>query len=158
MSTLKKDHIVGAGISAAVGAVAGGALGALVAGPPGLTVGAVAGGALGAVAGNRLAESADTREDLGHFQQIFRTMPYYIAERDWHDYAPAYRYGLETFERHRGLTFAAAESQLQGDWEAAARFGSRLDWFQAKPAVEHAWQSLQETLAPGTPHHRVEER
>ncbi|MEJ7747407.1 MAG: hypothetical protein WKF61_11830 [Luteimonas sp.] len=158
MSTLKKDHIVGAGASAAVGAVAGGALGALVAGPPGLAIGAAAGGALGAVAGNRLAESADKRDDLGHFQQIFHTMPYYIAERDWHDYAPAYRYGLDTFERHRGQTFAAAESQLQGGWEAAARFGSRLGWFEARPAVEHAWQSLQETLDPTTPHHRVEER
>ncbi|MDQ3056869.1 MAG: hypothetical protein M3Q96_03860, partial [Pseudomonadota bacterium] len=129
-----------------------------IAGPPGLALGAVAGGALGAVAGNRVAESADKRDDLGHFQQIFHTMPYYIAGRDWHDYAPAYRYGLDTFERHRGLSFSAAESQLQGGWEAAARFGSRLGWFEAKPAVEHAWQSLQETLDPTTPHQRVEDR
>lgn len=158
MSTLKKDHVVGAGASAAVGAVAGGALGAVIAGPPGLAIGAVAGGALGAVAGNRVAESVDARDDLGHFEQIFHTMPYYVAGRDWHDYAPAYRYGLDMFQRHRGHSFAAAESQLQGGWEAAARFGSRLGWFEARPAVEHAWTSLDETLTPGTPHRSVEAR
>ena len=137
---------------------AGAALGGVVAGHPGIVVGAAAGAALGAVIGDRFAEQHDKRDDLGHFQQIFHTMPYYVAGRDWHDYAPAYRYGLDTFARHRGQAFAAAESRLQGDWEAAARFGSRLGWFEARPAVEHAWQSLQESLDPATPHRRVEER
>jgi len=144
MSTLKKDHILGAGTAALAGGAAGAAIGAVVAGPPGLAVGAAAGGALGAVIGDRVSEANDARRDLGHFQQIYRTMPYYVDGMDWPDYAPAYRYGLDTWEAHRERALEEVESQLQGGWEAAARFGSRLSWPQARPAVAHAWQSLEE--------------
>lgn len=142
MSLLKKDHVLGAGAAALAGGVAGAAIGSVAGGPPGLAVGAAAGGVLGALVGNRAAEAADTRQDLGHFEQIFRTMPYYVDGSDWHDYAPAYRYGLDTYGQHRGRPLAEVESQLQGGWEAAARFGSRLQWQQAQPAVQHAWRSL----------------
>ncbi|MCJ0826252.1 hypothetical protein MQC88_09875 [Luteimonas sp. 50] len=153
MSTLKKNHVLGAGSAALAGGAAGAAIGAVVAGPAGVAVGAAAGGALGAVYGNRASEAADPRQDLGHFQQIFKTMPYYIDGHDWHDYAPAYRYGLDTWSTHRGTALEAVESQLQGGWEAAARFGSRLQWQQARPAVAHAWQSLQDAAdrEPRTP-------
>lgn len=145
MSTLKKDHILGAGTAAVAAGAAGAALGAVVAGPVGLAVGAVAGGALGALAGDRAAEAADARDDLGHFQQIHREMPYFVEGRDWEDYAPAYRYGLDTYATHGGQPFEQAEDQLQAGWPRA-RSGSRLDWSQASPAVRHAWRSLDETL------------
>lgn len=143
MSTLKKDHILGAGGTGLLGGAIGGAIGWFSAGPLGMGLCAAAGGALGAVLGNRAAEAADQREDLGHFQQIFKSMPYYVHGLDWHDYAPAYRYGLETHARHRGQALEQVESQLQGGWEAAAHFGSRLQWTQARPAVAHAWASLE---------------
>jgi hypothetical protein len=146
MSILKKDHVVGTSGAALAGGAAGAALGAVVAGPPGMAVGGIVGVALGATAGDRIAESRDRRENLGHFQQIFQSMPYYRAGHDWHDYAPAYRYGLETYEHHENESFAEAESVLQGSWEANARFGSRLSWLEARPAVEHAWRSLDEAL------------
>jgi hypothetical protein len=146
MSILKKDHIVAAGGGAAAGGAAGAVIGAMLGGPLAMAVGAAAGTALGATAGDRYAEARDRRADLGHFEQIFHSMPYYAAGHDWHDYAPAYRYGLDTFTTHGGQSFAAAESVLQGGWEAAARFGSRLAWDQARPAVEHAWRSLDEAI------------
>jgi hypothetical protein len=142
MSELKKDHVLGAGSAALAGGVAGAAIGAAIAGPPGLAVGAAAGGALGAVVGNRASEANDPRDDLGHFQQIFRTMPYYVDGHDWHDYAPAYRFGLDSYREYGGGALSAVESQLQGRWEAAARYGSRLAWHEAEPAVRHAWDSL----------------
>ncbi|MGN6512884.1 MAG: hypothetical protein ACTHKZ_04830 [Lysobacteraceae bacterium] len=147
MSTLKKDHILGAGSAALAGGAAGAALGAVVAGVPGLAVGAAAGGALGAVWGDRASEAADRRDDLGHFQQIFHTMPYYVEGHSWHDYAPAYRYGLDTHDRFQGQALDAVDSQLQGGWEANARFGSRLPWQHARHAVAHAWQSLDDARA-----------
>jgi hypothetical protein len=151
MSTLKKDHILGAGSAALAGGAAGAVIGAVIGGPAGLAVGAAAGGAIGAVAGNRAAEATDTRDDLGHFEQIFGTMPYFVEGYDWHDYAPAYRYGLDAFGQHRGRTLDEMESQLQGGWEAAARFGSRLQWHQARPAVRHAWQSLEDASRTSAP-------
>lgn len=151
MSILKKDHVFGAGSAALAAGAAGAAIGGAVAGPAGLAIGAAAGGALGAVVGNRAAEAADGREDLGHFQQIFRTMPYYVDGYDWHDYAPAYRYGLESCQRGHGASLEQVESQLQGGWEAAAHFGSRLDWTRARPAIEHAWRCLGEAQAKAPP-------
>jgi hypothetical protein len=144
MGNLKKDHVLGAGSAALAVGAAGAALGGLVAGPAGVAVGAAAGGALGAVAGDRASEKVDPREDLGHFQQMFTTMPYYVDGMDWHDYAPAYRYGIQTWHAHRGESVEALDTQLHGGWEQAARFGSRLDWSQARPAVAHAWRSLTE--------------
>ena len=96
MSILKKDHVLGSGSAAIAGGAAGAAIGAVVGGPPGLAIGAAAGGALGAWSAIASPKRVDRRDDLGHFQQIFRTMPYYVDGYDWHDYAPAYRYGLET--------------------------------------------------------------
>ena len=75
MSMLKKNHVLGAGSAALAGGAAGAAIGAVLGGPAGLAVGAAAGGALGAVAGNPAAQATDTRDDLGHFQPIFGTMP-----------------------------------------------------------------------------------
>jgi hypothetical protein len=144
MGNLKKDHVLGAGSAALAAGAAGAAIGGLVAGPAGIAVGAAAGGALGAVAGQRVSEKVDPREDLGHFQQIFKTMPYYVDGMDWHDYAPAYRYGIQTWHANRGQDIEAMESQLHGGWEQAARFGSRLEWREARPAIAHAWQSLTE--------------
>ncbi len=146
MSLLKKDHVVGTGSAALAGGAAGAAIGAALAGPPGLAVGAAAGGVMGAILGNRASEAADPRQDLGHFEQIFRTMPYYIDGYDWHDYEPAYRYGLDTFDQHADHAMEQADSQLHGGWESAARFGSGLSWEQARPAVTHAWESLADAI------------
>jgi len=144
MGRLNKDHVLGAGSAALAAGAAGAAIGGLVAGPAGVAVGAAAGGALGAVAGQKASEKVDPRDDLGHFQQIFHTMPYYVDGMDWRDYAPAYRYGIRTWHEHPGASVEALDTQLHGGWEQAARFGSRLTWSQAQPAVAHAWQSLNE--------------
>jgi len=146
MSILKKDHVVGTGGAALAGGAAGAALGAVVGGPPGMAIGGIAGVALGATVGDHVAEARDRRENLGHFEQIYQSMPYYRAGYTWHDYGPAYRYGLETYEKHGEEGFAEAESILQGAWEANAHFGSRMAWLEARPAVEHAWRSLDEAL------------
>ena len=146
MSILRKDHIVGAGSAGLAAGAAGAAIGAVVAGPPGMAVGGIVGVALGATAGDRIAEARDRRENLGHFQQIFQSMPYYVAGHDWHDYEPAYRFGLDSYSSHGAQQFPQVQSTLEGHWEANARYGSRLTWIEARPAVEHAWRSLDEAL------------
>lgn len=145
MSTLKKDHILGAGAAAVAGGATGAAIGAAVGGPVGLAVGAAAGGALGAVIGDRAAEARDKRGDLGHFEQIYRDMPYYVDGMTWDDYAPAYRYGLETWRTHGARGLAEAEADLDAGW-GRARDVSRLHWAQARGAVEHAWRELAQSL------------
>lgn len=145
MSLLQKDHILGTGSATLGGGVIGAVIGGFAGGVPGLTLGAVAGGALGAVVGHRLSEAVDPRGDLGHFEQIYRTMPYYVDDMTWDDYAPAYRYGLDTYATRGGQPLEAAASMLAQDW-SRARGVSRLSWEQAQPAVAHAWRELDETL------------
>lgn len=145
MSTLKKDHVFGAGGSALAGGAIGGAAGGLFAGVPGFAVGAVAGTALGAVFGHKAAEAADRRGDLGHFQQIHQTMPYYIDGMTWDDYAPAYRLGLDSYATRGATPIAQARDALETEW---ARVGSasRLSWPQAEPAIAHVWSELDKSL------------
>lgn len=155
MGTLKQDHIIGSGSAALAGGAAGAAIGAAVGGPPGLAIGAAAGGAIGAVAGDRMSKAAAHDEDLGHFRQIFHTMPYYSAGFEWRDYAPAYRYAIDAHARHEGRPFDQVELQLQEGWEAAGHFASRLDWSRAQPAIRHAWESLDNAAPARKPGSRV---
>ena len=155
MGTLKQDHIFGSGTAALAGGAAGAAIGAAVGGPPGLAIGAAAGGAIGALVGERMSEAAMHDEDLGHFRQIFHTMPYYSSGFEWRDYAPAYRYAIDAHARHQGSAFEHVELQLQEGWEAAAHFGSRLDWNRAQPAMRHAWESLDNAPPARKPGNRV---
>lgn len=141
MSDLKKDHVLGTGASALGAGAIGAAIGAVIAGPPGAAVGAAAGTAIGAIAGHRAAESADPRGDLGHFQDVHHTMPYFIAGMTWDDYAPAYRYGIDRHATANGRSFAESEVELESGWQQHAE-GSRLLWSEAREAVAHAWREL----------------
>lgn len=145
MSTLKKDHVFTAGGSALVGGAVGGAIGGLLIGVPGFAIGAVAGTVLGAVLGHRIAEAADRRGDLGHFQQIYNTMPYFIDGMSWDDYAPAYRLGLASFRTRGATPIEQARDALETQWPRA-RHASRLSWPQAEPAVAHVWDELSKSL------------
>lgn len=145
MSTLKKDHVLGAGAGAVAGGATGAAIRAAVGGPVGLAVGAAAGGALGALIGDRAAEARDKRGHLGHFEQIYRDMPYYADGMTWEDYAPAYRHGLDTWRTLGVREFGDAEADLEAGW-GRARDASRLQWAQARGAVEHASRELAQTL------------
>jgi hypothetical protein len=145
MSTLQKDHVFGAGGSALAGGAVGGAVGGLLAGVPGFALGAAAGGALGAVVGHKAAEARDKRGDLGHFQQIYQAMPYYIDGMAWTDYAPAYRLGLDSYTTRGATPIDQARDALVEEW-TRVRGISRLSWPQAEPAVAHVWDELDKSL------------
>ena len=140
MSDLKKDHVLASGAGALAAGTIGGAIGGVLAGPPGIVLGVAAGAALGAVGAHKASEAVDPRGDLGHFEQIYQTMPYYVASMTWADYAPAYAYGIAT---HRGQDGAAGTVDDAG-WQQA-KGGSRLLWSEAQPAVEHVWRDLDAT-------------
>src|SRR5690606_2547533 len=113
--SLKKDHILGSGSAALAGGAAGAAIGGVLGW---LAVCSAAGGASGGGAVLRASEARMPKVDLAHFEQIYWKMPYYVEGRDWHDYAPAYRYGLDVWGSHQARSVEEMESQLQGGWEA----------------------------------------
>jgi hypothetical protein len=81
------------------------------------------------------------------FRDCFRDASYYSTGRDWNDYAPAYRYGVQAFARYRGKRFEDIERRLEQGWNSA-KASSRLVWVEARGAVLDAWrQASDEALA-----------
>lgn len=95
------------------------------------------------------AASVDALED--RFKPGLAQTPYYSAGRHWDDYAPAYRFGADSCQRHAGRRFDDVASQLEQEWETA-RHASRLGWVEARGAVEDAWSSaLDECVGTADP-------
>lgn len=84
------------------------------------------------------AAAVDVLED--RFKPGLAQAPYYSAGRHWDDYAPAYRFGAESCQRHGGRRFDEVAPQLEQEWERV-RNTSRLGWVEARGAVEDAWSS-----------------
>ncbi|MEP6633685.1 MAG: hypothetical protein ABJA62_05695 [Luteimonas sp.] len=95
-----------------------------------------------------IAKRIDPLEYADYFRSMFLSAPYYSAGRVWHDYAPAYQYGYDTFDAYRGQRFEDVEARLQDEWEAA-RANSRLGWSEARGAVRDSWYQIEHSL-PGT--------
>ncbi len=133
MSTIRKDHSVGAGAGAVAG-VATGAMVGTVGGPIGIAAGAVVGAVLGAAAGDSIAEAVNPTSYGDYWKNNYASRPYFVSGREWDDYEPAYRYGYSAFAANRDRKFAEIESDLKDKWDAT-RGKSRLMWAEAKEAV-----------------------
>ena len=146
MNDVKKDHSIGEGTGAGAGAIAGAAIGS-AAGPVGTLVGAVAGAIGGAKAGGAIAEAVNPTTYNDHFQRTYESSNYYVADRDWNDYEPAYKYGYDTYGQYRGQRFEDVEGDLERNWEAT-KANSRLAWNDAKGAVRDGWHYIERAM-PG---------
>jgi uncharacterized protein (TIGR02284 family) len=135
-------HPVGTGLGATGGALAGAAAGSL-AGPVGTVVGLVAGAVAGGLGGKAVAEGVNPTAEETYWRENYTKELYYDRSRPWEDYGPAYEAGW-TGRSVRGSDFAAAEPELATEWESR-RGASRLDWPDARPAAEAAWNRADET-------------
>ena len=86
------------------------------------------------------ADAAAAGQDAleARFKAGLAQAPYYSAGRHWNDYAPAYRFGRDSRQRHADSRFEDVERQLAQEWNGA-RDTSRLGWIEARGAVEDAW-------------------
>jgi hypothetical protein len=146
----KKDHPAAKG--AVVGGVAGGVAGGAAAGAAvgGMTgpAGAIVGAAVGAVAGALAGRAkADPKVEDAYWRENYSSRPYASADRTYDDYAPAYRYGVESYEKYPGRSFDEVEPDLSRDWQGA-RGQSSLEWEHAKHATRDAWHRVERAL-PG---------
>lgn len=142
-------HPVGTGLGAIGVGAAAGAAGGAVAGPVGAAVGAVAGAVVGGLAGKAAAEAVNPTVEIKYWRENHASRSYADPAVAFDDYAPAYRYGWESYARHagNGKTFDNVESDLNRGWDQA-RGASRLGWDKAKEATREAWNRVGQT-APG---------
>lgn len=144
------SHPIGTGAGAITGAVAAGAAAGTVAGPIGTAVGALAGAVVGGLAGHGIAEMIDPTVEEAYWRDNYRTRPYATSETTFDDYAPAYRYGWESYPRYRGNTFDSVEGDLSRDWDRV-RGNSSLTWDRARYATRDAWDRVSDTVERATP-------
>ncbi|MDE1152100.1 MAG: hypothetical protein PW788_06125 [Micavibrio sp.] len=139
-------HAVGTGLGAAVGgtaaagaAMAAGATMGSAAGPAGAIIGAAVGAVIGADAGNAIGEKVNPTQ-LVWWEENYSTRPYVRPGEDFAQYEPAYRSGLEAARKSKGKDFQSLAPSIENNWNLD-RGDSQLEWDDARPAVEDAFQS-----------------
>lgn len=86
-------------------------------------------------------------EDL-HWQDHYRSRPYYNPDFSYDDYQPAYRIGFQGYVEHAEThdSYEKVELKLRREYEN--NYGdSGLDWNQAKHAVRDAWNHAEQHFA-----------
>lgn len=134
-------HPVGTGIGAAAGGMAAGAAAGTVAGPVGTLVGAVAGAVVGGLAGKGVAEAIDPTVEEAYWRENYTSRPYVANGARFEDYAPAYRYGVDSYQRNPDRSFEDAENDMKTEWDTA-KGTSNLSWDRARAASRDSWQRL----------------
>lgn len=154
---IKEDHPgAKAGTGAVGGAVAGGVVGGAttgmlaggLTGPAGAAIGAVVGGVVGAVAGKR--KKVDHTVEDTYWRDNHATRPYIQSGKGYDEYAPAYRYGAESYEKYPDRQFDEVEPELGRNW-SQTRGKSSLEWEHAKPASRDAWHRLSDSVERAIP-------
>jgi uncharacterized protein (TIGR02271 family) len=133
------SHPVGTGVGAAGAGAAGAAIGSM-AGPVGTVVGAVVGAVAGGYAGKGVAETIDPTAEDAYWRENYKTRPY-AKGADYNDFAPAYRYGVESRQRYAGKNFDEVETHLRTDWDRT-HGKAGMAWDKAKMAVRDSWDRL----------------
>ncbi len=139
------SHPVGTGVGAAITGAAAGAAGGALGGPVGAVAGAVIGAVAGGYAGKAVEEQFDPTAEDAYWRENYRNRPYVERNSDYESYQPAYQYGWEARNQHRGRAFDEVESELQTGW--SGRDKSKLGWEKAKPAARDAWDRIDQSMS-----------
>jgi hypothetical protein len=140
-------HPVGVGVGAAAGGMAAGAAVGTVAGPVGTAIGAAVGAVVGGLAGKGVAESIDPTVEDAYWRENYASRDYVGPDRSYDDYGPAYRYGVNRYDRDR--SFEDVEPELAEGW-VGARDSSTLGWGEASPAARDAWERVGSRYGSGS--------
>jgi hypothetical protein len=143
-------HPLGVGVGAAAGGLATGAAVGSVAGPVGTMVGAAVGAIAGGLIGKGAAEMVDPTVEEAYWRDHYATRPYVADDRTYEDYAPAYRYGVDSYNRHYRRGYLEAETELAQGWDSA-KGESRLGWDDARDAVRDAWDRASDRVERNIP-------
>lgn len=145
MTAVGVPTAIAGGLAGVAAGAATGALSGAVAGPLGIVAGAAIGGALGGKAGEAVAREVNPTAEEKYWEENYESRPYYVEGRDFETYRPAYRYGIENYNRFEGKNFAEVEAELNRDWPNA-RGTSSLEWNEARPATEDAYNRISARL------------
>jgi hypothetical protein len=140
LSGEKGAHPIGVGVGAVGTGVVAGAVAGAVAGPIGAVAGAVGGAVIGGLVGKEAAEAINPTTEADYWRSRHSSQPYAQGPNSYNDYAPAYRYGWESYSTRRPehTTFEHAEGDLGRGWQEF-KGRSSLTWNQVRAATRDAW-------------------
>ena len=138
-------HPAGTAAGGLAGGLAGAAIGTAAAGPIGTVVGAVIGAVTGGLAGKGVAEAVNPTAEEAYWRDEYVNRPYFVKDRTFDDYNPAYSLGYSNVGRYP--SYDEAERTLSSDWERV-KGKSRLTWQEAKHATRDAWHRVERAI-PG---------
>lgn len=140
-------HPVGVGLGAVGGGAAIGAAGGAIGGPVGAVIGAAVGAVVGGLVGKGAAEATNPTVEALYWRDQHPLGPYASHVYGYDEYAPAYRYGWESFDRasDKRRPFEEVEADLGRGW-ARAKGESRLVWDHARHASRDAWNRVQKAF------------
>jgi outer membrane lipoprotein SlyB len=141
-----EDHNLATGVGAGAGATAGAVVGS-AAGPIGAAAGAVIGSVAGGMAGAGVARAVNPEVEDTYWRASYVSAPYYLPERTYDDYGPAYKLGYDSWSRYGG-TFAECEERLSREWDSV-KGQSHLTWNEAKHAARAAWDRVDRPIPVG---------
>lgn len=144
MTAVGVPTAIAGGLAGVAAGAATGALSAAVTGPLGIIAGAAIGGALGGAAGEAAAREINPTAEEKYWEENYSTRPY-TKGRDFETYRPAYRYGVDSYNRFEGKNFAEIESELNREWPER-RGTSSLEWNEARFAAEDAYTRVSKRL------------
>jgi hypothetical protein len=93
---------------------------------------------------------ADPAVEDAYWRDNYSSRPYVSQGASYDDYAPAYRYGADSFSRYPGRSFEDVEPELGRDW-GSARGTSSLEWERAKHATRDAWDRVGDAVERAVP-------
>jgi len=131
-------HPFGVGAGAVGVGAAGAAIGGAVGGPVGAVVGAAVGAVAGGLGGKAAAETIYPTIEDTWWRDNYRNRPYAKPGEPYETYRPAYQYGWQARMMHGDDRWEELERNLEAGWPQA-RGDSRLEWSDARAAVQDAW-------------------
>lgn len=86
--------------------------------------------------------SANWNNENTYWQSQYNTRPYYKDTNNYSVYEPAYRYGVEMYNRNPTRSFNdLSQSELERGW-TQARGNSNLSWNEARSASQDSYMRL----------------
>jgi hypothetical protein len=138
-------HPVGVGVGAASGAATGAVVGS-AGGPVGTAVGTVVGGVAGGLAGKGVAEAINPKFEDEYWRETYATRNYVREGEDYETFAPAYRYGWESYSLYPRKRFDEVEPELRRGWERS-EWNAGLAWERAREAARDAWRRVEQAFS-----------
>ena len=93
-----------------------------------------------------VAEAINPKFEDEYWRESYASRNYVREGEDYETFAPAYRYGWESYSLYPHTRFDELEPELRRGWERS-EWNAGLAWERAREAVRDAWRRVERTFS-----------